>query len=65
MEYLKIRELGLEVMRLRNEINKIGVNINQVVKNNDFHIYSKDDKINLMSHMEQVFILFKDYIYDR
>lgn len=52
-------------MRLRNEINKIGVNINQVVKNNDFHIYSKDDKINLMSHMEQVFILFKDYIYDR
>ena len=26
------KELGLEIMRLRNEINQIGVNVNQIVK---------------------------------
>ena len=31
------RNRELEVMRLRNEINKIGVNINQIVKNSNFH----------------------------
>ena len=35
----KSKELELEVMRLRNEINKIGVNINQIVKNSNSHIY--------------------------
>ena len=38
------KELELEVMWLRNEINKIGVNINQIVKNNNLHIYSENDK---------------------
>lgn len=48
------KELELEVMRLRNEINKIGVNINQIVKNNNSHIYSKDDKIELKSQANKV-----------
>ncbi len=39
--------LELEIMRLRNEINKIGVNVNQIVKNNNSHIYREDDKIEL------------------
>ncbi|EOS77980.1 MAG: hypothetical protein OSJ60_17300 [Lachnospiraceae bacterium] len=26
------KELGLEIMRLRNEINQIGVNVNRIVK---------------------------------
>ncbi len=42
------KELELEVMRLRNEINKIGVNINQIVKNSNSHIYREDDKIDLI-----------------
>ena len=30
-EHPRSRELELEIMQLRNEINKIGVNINQIV----------------------------------
>ncbi|GFI69331.1 hypothetical protein IMSAG249_01153 [Lachnospiraceae bacterium] len=48
------RELELEIMRLRNEINKIGVNVNQIVKNINSHIYSKDDKIELKSQVDKV-----------
>lgn len=50
-EHPRSRELELEVMRLRNEINKIGVNINQIVKNNNSHIYSEDDKMELAHQM--------------
>ena len=46
------KELELEVMRLRNEINKIGVNINQIVKNSNSHIYREDDKIKLIHQMD-------------
>ncbi|MEY8322990.1 plasmid mobilization relaxosome protein MobC [Lachnospiraceae bacterium 54-11] len=48
------RELELETMRLRNEINKIGGNINQIVKNNNSHIYREDDKIELMKKMQMI-----------
>lgn len=53
------KELELEVMRLRNEINKIGRNINQIVKNNNSHMYSENDKINLVKDMEEIKILLK------
>ncbi len=46
------KKLELEVMRLRNEINKIGLNINQLVKNSNSHIYSDDDKMNLIRQMD-------------
>ena len=59
------RELELEIMRLRNEINRIGVNINQIVKNNNSHMYSEDDKMNLISNMEKISIMLKDFICDR
>ncbi|HBV81339.1 MAG TPA: hypothetical protein DEB74_00780 [Lachnospiraceae bacterium] len=45
-------------MQLRNEINKIGVNINQIVKNNNSHIYREDDKIQL----EQNICEIKEYV---
>ena len=48
------RELELEVMRLRNEINKIGGNINQIVKNNNSQFYRKDDKIILVSQIAEI-----------
>ena len=41
------RDLELEVMQLQNEINRIGVIINQIVKNSNSHMYSEDDKIKL------------------
>ena len=47
------RELELETMRLRNEINKIGGNINQIVKNNKSHIYSEHDKMELKSQVKR------------
>lgn len=53
-EHPRSRELELEVMRLRNEINKIGLNINQIVKNNNSHIYSEGDKIKLFSQMTMI-----------
>lgn len=53
------RELELEVMRLRNEINKIGRNINQIVKNNNSHMYSEDDKIELQLQMDIIQCLFE------
>jgi len=58
-EHPRSRELELEIMRLRNEINKIGVNINQIVKNNNSHIYSEDDKIELIHQMTIIKDLFE------
>lgn len=53
-EHPKSRELELEIMRLRNEINKIGVNINQIVKNSNSHIYKEDDKIKLILEVDKI-----------
>lgn len=46
------KEMELEIMRLRNEVNKMGVNVNQIVKNNNSHIYSDSDKIELKLQLE-------------
>ncbi|MBD5524243.1 MAG: MobC family plasmid mobilization relaxosome protein [Lachnospiraceae bacterium] len=51
-DHPRSRELELEVMRLRNEINKIGVNVNQIVKNSNSHIYNESDKMELKSKIE-------------
>lgn len=40
-------------MRLRNDINKIGRNINQIVKNSNSHIYREDDKMELKSQIKK------------
>lgn len=56
------RELELEIMRLRNEINKIGINVNQIVKNNNSHLYRESDKIGLNRYMEKINGLIKELI---
>ncbi len=56
------KELELEMMRLRNEINKIGVNVNQIVKNNNSHLYSEDDKIELTSELKMLKVLLQQII---
>ncbi|HBA70432.1 MAG TPA: plasmid mobilization relaxosome protein MobC [Lachnospiraceae bacterium] len=53
------KELELEVMRLRNEINKIGVNVNQIVKNSNSHIYREDDKMELKSQVNKAAVLME------
>ena len=54
LEHPRSRELELEIMRLRNEINKIGLNINQIVKNNNSHIYNENDRENLKKDISQI-----------
>ena len=61
-EHPRSRELEVEIMRLRNEINKIGVNINQIVKNNNSHRYNENDKIDLAKKMEEIKTLLKHMI---
>lgn len=61
-EYPRSRELEVEIMRLRNEINKIGVNINQIVKNSNFHIYREEDKMQLKKYLEKITLLQKSII---
>lgn len=61
-EHPRSRELELGLMRLRNEINKIGVNINQIVKNNNSHIYNEDDKVKLNVQMSKLNDLLIKYI---
>ena len=61
-EHPRSRELELEVMRLRNEINRIGVNVNQIVKNSNSHMYSEDDKIKLMSKLEKLKMLLEQIV---
>ncbi len=56
------RELELEIMRLRNEINKIGVNVNQIVKNSNSHIYSEGDKIELKQQLNIIKDLLQQII---
>jgi|GEM_PF-838765 len=50
-DYPIIRE---ELYRLNNEINHIGVNINQVVHNNNSGLYSREDKHRLYVMMKQL-----------
>lgn len=59
-EHPRSRELELEVMRLRNEVNKIGVNVNQIVKNGNSHIYKESDKIKLKLQMKIIVDLLKE-----
>lgn len=56
-EHPRSRELELGLMRLRNEINKIGVNINQIVKNNNSNVYREEDKKKLEEYLKEIVLL--------
>lgn len=61
-EHPRSRELELEVMRLRNEINKIGTNVNQIVKNNNSHIYNESDKMKMLHMMSEIRFVLIEFI---
>lgn len=61
-EYPRSKEMELEIMRLRNEVNKIGVNVNRIVKNNNSHLHRESDKINLIKYMEETNGLIKELV---
>ena len=50
-DYQEIRKM-LKV--LINEVNRIGVNINQITYNNNTELYSKEDKENLTAYMRKL-----------
>lgn len=39
---------------LINEVNRIGININQIVFNNNAGLYSKEDKTQLIAYMRKL-----------
>lgn len=50
-DYPEIRKLLKDTI---NEVNHIGTNINQIVKNNNSSFYKKEDKIKLTAYMQRV-----------
>lgn len=50
-DYPEVRKLLKELI---NEINRIGININQIVFNNNSGLYSKDDKMQLIAYMRKL-----------
>lgn len=58
-EYPEIRE---QLKKLTNEVNHIGININQIVKNHNSHLYSQGDKEQLISYMKKLSLTMKDVV---
>ena len=50
-DYPEIRQM---LNGLINEVNRIGVNINEIVHNNNSVLYSDSDKIRLMAYMQKL-----------
>ena len=50
-DYPEVRKLLKELI---NEINRIGININQIVFNSNAQIYSKKDKEQLVAYMKKL-----------
>lgn len=50
-DYPEIRKL---IKELINEVNRIGININQIAFHNNAELYSKKDKEQLMAYMQKL-----------
>lgn len=50
-DYPEIRKL---IKELINEVNRIGININQIAFHNNAELYSKKDKERLMAYMQKL-----------
>lgn len=50
-DYPEIRKL---IKELINEVNRIGININQIAFHNNSELYSKKDKEQLMAYMQKL-----------
>ncbi|MCM1160716.1 MAG: plasmid mobilization relaxosome protein MobC [Roseburia sp.] len=47
-------EIQTEVHNLVNEVNRVGVNINEVVHNNNSQLYNESDKERLIAYMRKL-----------
>lgn len=50
-DYPEVRKLLKELI---NEVNRIGININQIAFNNNAQLYSKKDKEQLLAYMKKL-----------
>jgi len=50
-DYLEVRQLLRDLI---NEVNRIGVNINQITYNHNAELYSADDKERLIAYMRKL-----------
>lgn len=50
-DYPEVRQLLRDLI---NEVNRIGVNINQITHNYNAELYSKDDKERLIAYMRKL-----------
>ena len=50
-DYPEVRQLLRDLI---NEVNRIGVNINQITHNHNAELYSKDDKERLIAYMRKL-----------
>lgn len=50
-DYPEVRKLLKELI---NEVNRIGININQIVFNSNAQLYSKKDKEQLLAYMKKL-----------
>ena len=59
---LENREDYIQRKELRNEINRIGTNINQIAHNTNMGIYTEFEKRKLFALMNQINTLFKEIL---
>ena len=59
IDYPEIRE---QLNKLITEVNRIGVNINQIVKNHNSSLYSNMDKKNLSAYMQKLNLTLKEVV---
>lgn len=58
-DYPEIRQL---IKELINEVNAIGININQIVKNHNSKLYRESDRELLSAYMKKLNLLVKEVI---
>ena len=55
-------ELQKELQELRIELNRIGVNVNQIAKSNNKGFYRKEDPKQLLENQEAIMTLFQQIL---
>ena len=55
-------DIRQQLNQLISEVNKIGVNINQIVKNHNASLYSIADKKNLSANMQKLNLLVRKVV---
>lgn len=58
-DYPEIRVL---IKELINEVNHVGTNINQVVRNNNSKVYSESDKQHLLAYMRRLNVTVEEAV---